>query len=457
METEKKVVEYVVGATYEDMPKKAKALMKAIILNAVGAIIAGATLEGCPEAVEICREWGGEEESTILIHGGKVSTANAAFANSFMARAIGVDEAMLPGIHIGGSSIPTALAVAELIGGCSGKDFLASLIAGTEVAARINFASDYDRFDPTGVCAVFGTAAIAGRMLHLDSIQMWNALGHAFNSSGGSWQGTVDGSVAARVLQGDASRWGIYSAQLAKKGITGPINFLEGFYGYFNLFARGKWDPEAVAGQFGERYDFYKTFIKKHPSCGTTNSTIDAVFELREEEGIAPEDVEKITVRVTPFTYNFTGRPFEYGDNPRISAMYSIQYCVADALLRKSCKLTHFDEDCVREPQLLELIKRVEPVADPSLDHLTDIGSLMEVRMKDGRVYKKLVEFPKGTLQNPLTKEELVAKFKDCASYGARSFSEENVERILSMVFGLEEVDDVRGFIPLLVNHGEKK
>ena len=335
----------------------------------------------------------------------------------------------------------------------SGKDFLAGLIAGTELAARINFASDYDRFDPTGVCAVFGTAAIAGRMLQLDSTRMWNALGHAFNSSGGSWQGTVDGSVAARVLQGDASRWGIYSAQLAQKGITGPVNFLEGFYGYFNLFAKGKWDPEAVAGEFGQRYDFYKTFIKKHPSCGTTNSTIDAVFELREEEGITPEEVEKIFVRVTPFTYNFTGRPFEYGDNPRISAMYSIQYCVANALVRESCKLTHFDESSVREPRLLDLIKRIEPVADTSIDNLTDIGSLMEIRMKDGTVHKKLVEFPKGTLQNPLTKEELIEKFKDCVSYGARGLPEENIEKILSVVFGLERVDDVRTLIPLLIHH----
>ena len=281
METEKKFVQYVVNTSYEDIPQKAVVLMKAIILNAVGAIIAGATLEGCPQAIALSKEWGGRDEATILLYGDKTSAASAAFANSFLARAVGIDEAMLPGIHIGGSSVSTALAMAELVGGCSGKDFLAALISGSEMAARINFASQYDRFDPTGVCTVFATTAIAGRMLGLDEEQMWNALGHALNRSAGSWQGTVDGTVAARVLQGDASRGGIFSAQLAQKGVTGPVNFLEGYYGYFELFAKGKYDAEAVAGELGRRFEFYKTFVKKHPSCGTTNSTIDSILELR--------------------------------------------------------------------------------------------------------------------------------------------------------------------------------
>jgi 2-methylcitrate dehydratase PrpD len=451
METEQKIVDYVTTIKYEDIPRKAVDLMKAITLNALGAIIAGASLEGCPEAVALCKQWGGNAEATILIYGDKVSAGNAAFANSFMARAIGVDEAMLPGIHIGGSSVSTGLALAEFTGGCSGHDFLTALIAGTEVAARINFASKYDKFDPTGVCVVFATAAIAGRLLRLDKKQMWNALGHALNQSGGSWQGTVDGSVAARVLQGDASRGGIYSAQLAQKGITGPVNFLEGSYGYFNLYAQGQQDP-AVASDLGERYDFYRTFLKKHPSCGTTNSTIDAVYDLMVEKGITPEEVSAIKVKVTPFTYNFTGRPFEYGQNPRIAAMYSIQYCVANALLRKSCMLRHFDESFVREPDILDLIKKIHPVADTSLDILTDIGSIMEVTMKDGSVYNKTVEFPKGTMENPLTEEEIIEKFEDCANYSKKPIARENINKILSTVLDLEKVKDVRSLVPLLIS-----
>ena len=92
METEKKFVQYVVNTSYEDIPQKAVVLMKAIILNAVGAIIAGATLEGCPQAIALSKEWGGRDEATILLYGDKTSAASAAFANSFLARAVGIDE-----------------------------------------------------------------------------------------------------------------------------------------------------------------------------------------------------------------------------------------------------------------------------------------------------------------------------------------------------------------------------
>lgn len=151
---------------------------------------------------------------------------------------------------------------------------------------------------------------------------MWNALGHAFNRSGGSFQGTIDGSIAARVLQASVSHGGIISAQLARKGISGPRNFLEGVYGYFHFYAGDKYDPKAIAAELGKRFELGKTFMKKYPSCGKTNPSIDGIFDLMEEKGITPEELAEIKVTVTPSTYNLTGKPFEYGDNPRINAMY---------------------------------------------------------------------------------------------------------------------------------------
>lgn len=452
MDIEKKLVEYVVDTEYEDIPQKPIDLMKDVTLNALGAITAAATVEGCPEAVEQCKEWGGKEEATILIHGGRVPAYNAAFANSFMARAVGVDDAMLPGLHVGGSSVPTALAVAELVGGCSGEEFLTALVVGAEVAARINFATVYNGSDPTGVCVIFATAAIASRILGLNSQQTWNALGHAFNRSGGSFQGTIDGSIAARVLQGAASQGGIMSAQLAQRGITGPLNFLQGVYGYFHLYTGDKYDPEAVAGELGKRFELYKTTMKIYPSCATSHSSIDAILGLMEEKGVTPEELAEIKVAVSPSVYPLTGKPFEYGDNPKISAMYSIQYCVANALLRKSCKLGHFDEPSVKEPKIMELVKKIHTFSDPALDERSQLAAEMKVRMTDGAVYHKSVDFPLGAPENPLTKEKLMDKFYDCVSYGGKPLPQENIERIVSLVGKLEELDDVRVLIPLLIS-----
>ena len=452
MELEKKFVEYVVSTKFEDIPQQPISMIKDVILNAFGAIISGATVQGCPEAVKQCKEWGGKKEATILVHGGQVPAHNAAFANSFMARAVGVDEAIVPGVHIGGSSVPAALAVAEMVGGCSGKDLLTAMTVGTELSARLNASTDYNGFDSTGVCTIFASTAIAGRTLGLNSDQMWNALGHAFNRAGGSWQGTIDGSIAARVLQATASQGGIISAQLAKRGITGPRNFLEGVYGYFHLFAGDKYDPEAVAGELGKRFELTKTFMKKYPSCGTTNPSQDAIFDLMKEKGITPEELEEIEVTVTPSTYKLTGKPFEYGDNPRISAMYSIQYCVASALLRGACKLSDFDEPAVREPKILEIIKKIHVTPDPALDKRNPLATDMEVRMKNGAVYQKNGDFARGMPERPLSREEFMEKFQDCVSYAKKPLPKGNIKRILSLVDGLEKAKDVRSLIPLLIS-----
>lgn len=162
--------------------------------------------------------------------------------------------------------------------------------------------------------------------------------------------------------------------------------------------------------------------------------------------------MDRIEVTVTPSTYNLTGKPFAYGDNPRISAMYSIQYCVANALLRKDCKLRHFDESFVREPKIMEIINKIHVTADPALDQRNPLATDMEVRMKNGSVYRKSADFPRGMPENPLTRGELMDKFQDCVGYGAKPLRKRKINRIISLVNGLEKAKDVRKLIPLLVS-----
>jgi 2-methylcitrate dehydratase PrpD len=105
----------------------------------------------------------------LLIHGGLVPAQNAALANAVMSRALDFCDAIAPGAHIGSSTIPVALACAELRGGCDGREFLTALAIGTEIAARFNLTeSAYDGFDPTGICVPFGATAVASTLLGLD-------------------------------------------------------------------------------------------------------------------------------------------------------------------------------------------------------------------------------------------------------------------------------------------------
>lgn len=457
MEIEKTLAEYVSHTNFEHLPQEPVDAAKNVVLTVLGTTIAGSTADGCEAVVTQAKEWGGKEEATILLHGGKVPAHNAALANSVMARALDFCDAMIPGIHIGSSSVPTGLATAELIGGCSGEDFLTALVVGHEVAARLNLSeSAYDGFDPTGVCGIFATAAIAGKILRLNSSKMLHALALAFNRSGGSFQSNIDGSLAVRLIQGFVSQGGIVCAQLAKKGLTGPQNFLEGIYGYFHLYAKDEYNTQAVVGELGERFEMPKLLFKKYPSCGGTLSSTDAILELVREKSLVPENVDRIDIKVVPYIYKLVGHQFKIGENPKVDAQFSIQYCVANALLRKSSRLEHFDEPNIRDPKIMELVEKIHVTADPTLEERGHTAVDMSVATRDGNVYDKSVDIARGFPGNPLTKEEHNDHFQGCISYGSTSLPNENIEQIVSLVDRLEAVKDVRTLVPLLLHKGSQ-
>jgi 2-methylcitrate dehydratase PrpD len=459
METEEILAQYVSDAKYGDLPAASIDVIKKMILTVMGTTLAGAAAEGCPAILAQAKEWGGKEEATILVHGGKVPAYNAVLVNSFMARALDFCDAMSPGLHVGSSAVPVALATAELVGGCSGKDFLAALVLGTEISARVNSVSDYNGFDPTGVCTIFAAAAVAGKMLRLDSRQMLNALALAFNRAGGSFQSNIDGSLAVRVIQGFVSQGGLICAQLAGRGITGPENFLEGIYGYLHLYGKDRYDPKTVIAELGQRFETNKTIFKKYPSCGCTLASTDAILDLIEEKDLTPENVANVEIRVSPYAYNLAGHQFELGDNPKVNAQFSIQYCVANALLRRSSKLNHFDEVCVRDDKVLELVRNVHVSADPSLGNpemldgsaSTHLSVRMKVATKEGGAYYKDVDIPRGNPKNPLAGEEHIQRFRDCVDYADRRLPKFNIDKMVSLIAGLEKVEDVRTLIPLLL------
>lgn len=450
MEPERKLAEFVSTTQYGALPGEHVQLLKNVILTNLGTTLAGADSDGCHEVVELVRQWGGAKEATLLVHGGAVPAHNAAFANSVMARALDFDDVMTPGIHIGASSVPTALAMAERAGGCSGKDFLTALVLGTEVAARINSISVYGSFDPVGVCSVFATAAVAGRMLRLNPKQMLDALGLALNRSGGSFQSNIDGALAVRFIQGFATEGGIVSAQLAQRGITGPHNFLEGMHGYFALYAKNREDTHRVAADLGERYELANTVFKKWPSSGSTLASTQAALEFV-AEGVGPDDVEKIAITVAPQTFRMGGHPFVIGENPTVNAQFNIRYCVANAFLRKSSRLQHFEPDLVTDPRLMAFTKRVHTQADAAFERRGMLAMDMELTTRDGRVLRKTVDVPAGVPPNPLSEAEHMERFWECVAFAEQPWPRADVEEIISLVGKLETLEDVRVLIPLLL------
>ncbi len=452
MDTEKKLVDYLTGTSYGKLPPEPLETVKNLIIRDLGTTIAGSSAEGCGKLVNFYGETGGREEATILIHGGLLPAQNAALVNGVMARALDFCDSMAPGVHIGSSAVPAALATAELAGGCSGRDFLTALTLGIELSSRLNLSeSAYNGFDPTGVCSVFAATAAACRILRMDPALTWHALALAFNRSGGSFQANIDGSLAVRIIQGWVAQSGIMCARYARAGITGPVNFLEGVYGYFHLFGRDAVDPEKVTAGLGDRFELQNMVFKKYPSCGLTQGCTEAALNLVDEEGLGPADVDHIRVRVPPYAHKLVGHPFRVGENPRVNAQFSIQYCVASALIRGASKFRHFEETAVKDGEVGEFVKKISVTPDPELDKRGHTALDMQVVTRGGTSYLKQVDIAPGFPGNPLSREEHIRHYWDCVEYEPHGLSKEKAERILSIVHRIEDLGDIRDLIPDLL------
>jgi 2-methylcitrate dehydratase PrpD len=452
MKTEEQLIDFVCHTRFEDIPEAALRAVRDQFLTIVGTTAAGAGEDGCEEAVRFYRDLGGKEEATILIYGGKVPAHDAAFVNATMGRALDLCDSIAPGPHIGAALISGSLAAAELMGGMNGKDFFTAITVGNEVAARMNLTEEaYNGFDPTGICVIFGVAAAVSRILGLNKQEIWNALALAFNRCGGSFQSHIDGSLGVRFVQGWVAQGGVMCARLASKGITGPKNFLEGIYGYLHLYGKDLFKGDRIVGGLGEKYVMQNMVYKKYPSCALTQGPTDTILKLMAEEKISAAEIDRIEVTVPPYTHKLVGHEFEIGDNPRVNAQFSIRYCVANALIRGSARLEHFEESLIRDGKVAEFTKKIAVTPDKSLEERGHTPMDMRVRTRDGREFLRQLDIGPGFPGNPLTREDHEKRYQDCLGFAKKPISRKGATEVAAMIENLEKVADVRQFVQLLL------
>lgn len=463
--TEARLAEFAAAFPAARIPPSAAQAIRRILLAVSGTVIAGADEDGCPAVRRRLIERGGAAEATVLVSGERLPATSAAMANAMAARALDYCDAMAPGPHCGAAVVMAALAMAEKIGGCSGRDFMAALTVGAEVAARMNRSeAGYDGFDPTGVSVVFGATAAAARLLGLDGGRMHQALGLAFNRCAGSFQSNVDGSLAVRTIQGWVAEAGIDCAELAAIGITGPTHFIDGVYGYGYLFRgdksrRAGAEPtreedtgEAVVAGLGTDFRLERGMFKKYPSCGVTQGVTDLMLGLVDEHAVGADQVAAAEVRLPPYAHRLVGKPFAPGHNPRVDAQFSAAWCVANALVRRASRLEHFRPAAVQDPAILAVLPRIRVLADAALDARGHSAVDLTVTLTDGTRLTRGLDVAPGYPGRALDSAEHRARFDACLDYaGHPAFDAARGTRIAAAIDALAEMGDVRDFAALLV------
>jgi 2-methylcitrate dehydratase PrpD len=274
----------------------------------------------------------------------------------------------------------------------------------------------------------------------------------AFNACGGSFQSHIDGSLGVRFVQGRVAQSGVMSARLALRGVTGPRNFLDGIYGYFHLFGKDLFTGKAGVSELGTRWDLRKLVFKKYPSCALTAGSTEVMLKLIAEENLSADDVEQIEIAVPPYTHKLVGHAFEIGDNPKVNAQFSIRYCVANALLRRSSKLAHFEEHLIRDPRIAGLTRKIKVTAEQALEARGHTPLDMKIVTGSGKEYLRRMDIAPGFPGNELTKEDHEERFRDCVEFAAMPIGLQNAKKIASMVETMERLEDIRLIIPLLIS-----
>ncbi|AWI81093.1 MmgE/PrpD family protein [Parazoarcus communis] len=453
MEPELALAHFIHGLGYDEIPAEVLTVVRRMLLTVLGTAVAGATEEGCGTVRAFVQTEHGTGPATLFVYGDRVTASGAALVNGVMSRALDYCDAMAPGLHIGSSLIPAAFAAAELVGGCSGRDFLAALVVGAETAARLNLTeAAYDGADPTGVAAVFGATAAVARLLRLSPQQTLHALALAFNRAAGSFQSNIDGSLAVRLIQGWVAESGVVCAQLARNGMTGPRHFLSGVYGYAHLFAKGQLRAESFVAALGERYAVMNTVFKKYPSCGLTQGVTELALQAKTELNCVSADVRQIQISLPPYAYKLVGHPFEIGDNPRVNAQFSVRYCVANVIVHGYPQLGHFTTASVCDPTVRALAARIDVIADESMAGRHHSAVDLQVDTLDGRRFESSLEIAPGFPGNALAEEVHLARFLDCMGYAALPLSPAQVDGLVGKVTCLQDLDDVRVLLADMVS-----
>jgi 2-methylcitrate dehydratase PrpD len=425
------------------------------IIDVVGCMISGADAPGCSMLLDVLREWGGRQEATVILHGVRIPVHCAALANGVMARSYDfepagpiVDGKSTPA-HISGTTVPAAISAAECKH-ASGKELLTALIVGDDLASRIIAASNLNLdsgFDCTGTANAFGAAAIAGRLWGLNEKQMLSAFGIVLNQMAGTFQNVFDGTHSFKLPQGLAAQNGIFSVALAARGFTGVRDALFGKYGYFALYSKTH-QPEVLTKDLGSRY-YADMTCKPYPCCRSNHAAIDCVrvsYWTYDTAGRYRRRSGRCSSKAREFA---VGQPFQIRDVPQIDAAFNLQYNVSNALLRKSTKLEHYTEACVRDADIAALVSRVRLTADMPAEK--PLSARVKIRMKNGSEYMKQVDMPKGNgIYTPLTGAEKREKFFDNVRF-AESLPVDRAEKALDMIEKLERVTDTGEIVRLLV------
>ena len=449
--------EYVVNTNYKDLPAEVVEMAKKDIMDTIGVAVAAAGEAGGRELAKLADEWGGAPECTVIGYGKKAPLPVATVINATTAHSLDYDDVMFSTGHVGVAVIPAALATAEKVGGVTGKELITAVVLGIDVMCRLGEASiplarGYGWLY-TPLYGMFGATAAAGKLLGLTVDEMENAFGICYSQAAGTRQPTTEGSLVKRIQAGLAGRGGVFSALLAKEGVTGPKNCFEGKFGLFHTYQRDNYMPENAVKEFGKYFTIMGLAFKKFPACAAVEASVEATLELMEANpSIKFENVDYARVHIGEYSRN-CAEPLDKKQDPHgeAEAQFSVPWVVATALVRGQFTIPDAGPESLEDQNIRTLAKNVDVVCDVETSKtLASFPARVEIFMKDGTHYDHFVPVATGAPVRPMSTDELIQKFKDNCSASKKNYAKAVIDGLAEELMALENTKDIGSIMKII-------
>jgi 2-methylcitrate dehydratase PrpD len=343
-------------------------------------------------------------------------------------------------IHLGITVMPAVLALAEKIG-ATGREYVASVVAGFEAGIRIGEAvnpSHWEFWHPTGTCGTLAAFAGCGRLLRLTPQQMAFGFGIAGTQAAGLrfYEG-----MNKHLHPGKAAMNGLLAALLAREGFTGDDRIFESDTGFCKATARD-FDLKKITKRLPlspQNFRSPENSYKPYPSCRHTHHAIDAVLKIVRQHPLKMEEIRSIECR----TYSAATRLLK---DPTVrdtmSAKFSLPFCIAMAVKDRFVGLDSFLPAAFRDPEVQELMKRIDVVVDPGLErqYPDKWSARIEIVTREGTHFEEYVDTPKGDPENPMSLAEIVEKYRDLSKGVEESFR----ENVLRKAMNVQRMENMR-------------
>ena len=426
-------IDHLFAMANEVLPERVKEQAALCAIDYLGCAAAGSRLmaERNEEFLNVVKKQVGE--SSVIGTNYKTSLHNAAFLNAMNAHATELDDGHRLGmIDLGASIFSALMAVAELEG-ISKDNVLQGAVVGYEAAVLTAMAMQPSHkvrgYHTSGTCGTIGSAMAIVAAMHFTKNEMKTALSAATAGAAGLLEMQEGDSELKPYNLAHAAVAGITAAYAAKAGYTGPADPLGGKRGLLAVMSENAITELLTQFDFNH-YEIERIYRKPYAACRHCHPAIEAALSIKHKYGLAPEDIAAVQVE----TYKLAVGGHDHQEIQGVaSAKLSTPFSVALALTKNSANLMDFNQGTVNDTAILDLTKRVKVHINDELTSWSPQrrAAIVKITTTDGKEFCHEVDYPKGEPENPMTKQEVIGKYRDMAVYAGIDNTNNYIKNIL--------------------------